>query len=420
MNFLADYLFFNSGNEVNAHYHQWSALGALATAVSRKVWIDQGYFNVYPGFLYVVLLGPPGNHKTTAMSIAKRLLREAGEISFSAECQSKEKLVAELATMEKVYIKKNGEPFVYTPYAAYVTELSQFIGIDPVKMIDFLVTVYDSEEYDQKTQKHDHQIVNGPCFTLLACTTLDWVLNYLKSDIISGGFSRRAVFVLEDWESSRRVPRPQVTPEMKEAYKRCVQRITYIHRNAFGKFEWTPEAQEWFDHWYTTRTMSSDPNVAPFDLSNDNQVLKVAMLLELATNDEMKLTVNTLQVALAMVDKVMASLPTVFSGLGRNQLAAVTNKFEMWLMKQGVPVPLREAKAFLWSNAQSVEIMQILEHMRQVGKLTLQVDQNTGQTWVVLTGQASVFPSSSQPSVTPPASTEADSPSSVDPPVVPS
>ena len=66
MNLLADYLEFQSGNEVNENYHIWSAISALSALVSRRIWVNQGYFKIF-GNLYVVLLGPPGNGKTTAM-----------------------------------------------------------------------------------------------------------------------------------------------------------------------------------------------------------------------------------------------------------------------------------------------------------------------------------------------------------------
>ena len=250
-NFLTDYLDFNSGNEANRHYHFWCGISALASLVSRKVWLDFGYFRVYPA-MYIVLLGQAGNKKTTAMDVAKDLLREVGGIPFSAECQSKENLVKFLCAQTQAFQPDPTQPaYTYTPLCIFVTELSQFIGIDPMRMVDFLVTVYDRNWYDMSTQKHGMQAVPGPYINLLGCTVPEWITSYLKTDIITGGFSRRCIFVLEEG-TNQRIPFPCITPDMRAAWARCV---AYGHKLAtvYGEFTWDAEAKEYYTSWYKTR-----------------------------------------------------------------------------------------------------------------------------------------------------------------------
>ena len=114
MNFLERYLFYNSGNEVNRNYHLWTALSMLASCTSRHVWCRMGYFTIYPN-LYVVLLGPAGNGKTTAMRCGKDLISELGSTPLSADCQSTEDLVRMLARddAQQAFIVDN-QPIVYT------------------------------------------------------------------------------------------------------------------------------------------------------------------------------------------------------------------------------------------------------------------------------------------------------------------
>ncbi len=91
-NFLANYLTFTRGNEAHELYHLWSGLVALSSIVSYRIWVPMGYFQVRAN-LYVILDGPPGDRKTTAMQQCKNLLKEVGDIPFSADCQTKESLV---------------------------------------------------------------------------------------------------------------------------------------------------------------------------------------------------------------------------------------------------------------------------------------------------------------------------------------
>lgn len=366
-NFIADYLTFNSGNEAHQHWHLWCGLSVLASCVSRKVWINMGYFRYYPQ-LYIVLLGPPGDKKSTAMNIAKRLVREVGDIPFSGQCQSKENLVKELSENERQFVYDPAKPpYLYTPINCFVTELSQFIGIDPVKMMDFLVAVWGEDVYDMKTQKHGVQLITGPFVNLLACTTPSWVTNYLKTDIITGGFSRRCLFVLE-YEETKRIAIPVVTDEMRAAWNRCVVRGQQL-RNIYGEFTWTPDAKSYFTHWYETRTIAKDPNIEYFDKTKFEQALKVGMLLSLAQSDDRILTLDHFQLALAMVDKVLVKLPQVFAGVGRNELAAISVKMEGMIRKEGGLVLEKEVVDRLWADAHGAEIYQIIAHMESVGRV---------------------------------------------------
>ena len=103
MSFLTNYQFCTQNNEVPPIYHLFSGLAALSSLVSGKVWLDRGLFYIRPN-LYVVLTGEPGVKKSTAIDIAKQLLREVGSgpCPMTAECQTKEDLTQMLATKSRV------------------------------------------------------------------------------------------------------------------------------------------------------------------------------------------------------------------------------------------------------------------------------------------------------------------------------
>lgn len=367
MNFLADYLTFNSGNEAHEHWHMWAAVSALASCVSRKVWVEMGYFRYYPQ-LYIVLLGAPGTAKSTAKDIARDLVRDVGGVPFSAECQSKENLVKQLSENERAFLyNPNKPPYIYTPLNIFVNELSQFIGIDPIKMIDFLTAVWNQNWYDMRTQRHGQQLITGPFLNVLACTTPSWVTTYLKSDVITGGFSRRAIFVLE-WEETKRIAIPNITPEMRAARERCVQRGQQL-RDAYGEFSWDADALSYYTHWYNTRTISKDPNIAFFDKTKYELIIKVAMLLQLAKGDSLRITLEAFQTAMAMIDKVLDKLPQVFTGIGRNELAAIATQLEGLIRRSGAPMLQKTVVRELYANAQTNEIYQIIAHLIEVGRL---------------------------------------------------
>lgn len=326
MSFLSDYRIYTEGTEAHPTYHTFSALTALSSIVSRRVWVEMGYFNVFSN-LYVVLVGPPGNRKTSAMSTAKKLLRELGNVPFSAESVTKEKLVLDIFA-EQRFIEDLPDRYEaqrqYAPMTVMVTELSQFLGAASMHMVDFLTTVYDQDFYDSRTKNHGETSIAGPFLNILACTTPDWITFYLKSDVISGGFSRRAIFVYE-LEKGQKIPFPRISEEAKQAWVRLVAYSQRVQKVA-GPFQWDPLAREFFIDWYDGLEIPQDEAVAGYYDSKHIQLIKISMLIALSDSTELILRKEHLEFGLALLGLAEQNLRRVFEGIGRNELNAAATK----------------------------------------------------------------------------------------------
>jgi hypothetical protein len=385
MSFLRDYREYASGSEAHPTYHTFSALVALSSIVSRKVWIDMGFFNVYPN-LYVILVGPAGNRKTSAMSVAKGLLRELKEkVPFSAECVTKEKLVMDIRDQERIieglpdtYAKQR----IYTPMTIMVTELSEFLGAGGVGMINFLTTIYDQDFYDHRTKNKGDVLITGPFLNLLACTTPDWITAYLRTDVISGGFSRRAIFVLETGKSGR-IPFPEVTSTMRAAWDRCLNHAKLLLQTK-GQFKWDPEAKTFFEKWYVALKIPTDPMIVGYYETKHIQLLKISMLIALSDSTDLVLKVNHLERGLALLQLAEDNLLRVFSGMGRNILNAASQKVMDQLnmltpqevkhpvSKQVVSIkllPEKQLRSNLWREVNGQEMDEVLKHLSDSEKI---------------------------------------------------
>lgn len=350
---------FVAGNEAHPTYHTFSALIALSSIISRRVWIDMGYFKVYPN-LYVVLVGPPGNRKTTAMSTCKGLIRSLKDIPFSAECVTKEKLVEDMATYERVFQETpTSEPIVYTPLTVCVTELSQFLGASSAHMVDFLTTVYDQDFYDLKTKNKGCETITGPHLVLLACTTPAWITARLRDDVISGGFSRRAIFVYEV-DKGARIPFPEITTKMKSAWDR-VQEYSLTLMRTGGAFFWDPAAKKFFEDWYNSMVIPKDPIVSGFYESKHIQLIKIAMLIAIAESTDLVLKKHHLECGLELLNLVEVKLPRVFEGLGRNELNSVSANL-LELVSSG-PVSEKDVQRFMYREANGEELYRVIQHL---------------------------------------------------------
>lgn len=382
-NFLRDYREFTSGNECHPTYHLFSSLIALSSIISRRVWLDMEYFTIYPN-LYVVLVGPPGNRKSSAMSTTKYLLRELKTIPFSGECISKEKLVEDMVEQERAM---EGLPDVfkdkrvYSPMTVCVTELSEFLQISAAGMIGFLTDVYDQDFYEHKTKNKGSSVVTGPFLNVLACTTPEWITTYLRSDIISGGFSRRTLFIYET-EKAARIPFPTVSPTMRAAWGRVLAHAQLL-LNVRGPFIFHEEAKQFYINWYTKLKIPTDENTVGYYETKHIQMLKVAMLVSLSEGPELVLHTRHLNAALDMLSLVERNLSRVFQSMGRNTLNQTATKVLDLLRSSpgsykdptgkdvtGYLINRKRLESIMFRDVAQDDFKLVIDHLKTIGKIT--------------------------------------------------
>lgn len=384
MSFIRDYQIYSSGNEAHPNYHFFSSLVALASICAPRVWLDFGYFKIYPN-LYVVLLGTAGNRKTTAKDICEDLLRDIGDVPISAEKTTKEKLVNDIAAEQRQFLAlPPGLEFAekYAPMTLMPTELSNFLGADEKGMIDVLTTMYDRRfrQFDNRTKNRGSDVIYGPCVNILTCTTPSWITQYLKADIISGGFSRRIIFVYERGKG-KPVPFPIVTEEQLAARKRMVE-YAQLLKTSVGPFHWA-ETQKIYEQWYCTQPRNNDDLLSGYYETKAQQILRIAMLVSLAENPNRVMLPRHWEMAVSFLDMIEENLAAVYSGLGRNVLSSVSQRV-IDLMKMSplmnirqmdgttveVPsLPEKDLRTALWRYANGREMDEILNHLLNSGRL---------------------------------------------------
>jgi len=323
MGFLQDYLFYNEENECPRDYHLWSALTVISAANGRRVYCNRGY-NTLHTMLYVTLVGKQGTRKSTAKDIAKDMFTEAcPDIPIGAAVQSREDIVKFMSSEHCLRAMNiNGEPIEYRPMVFFVNELKNWLSVNPGAMIEFLTDIYDRKYFDASTIKHGMQKILHPCLNILACETPEWIIDKLKSKIISGGFARRMIYVyITDEEQTKRIAFPRPTAEMELARQRCVKHLQKI-ATISGEFTWSPDGYKFFEDWYNTMGKPEDEVMAGYYRSKHDQLIKVSMCLALAEDDpKLVLTKDLLVLGLSMLDHIEKNMPLLSVAAGRNELA---------------------------------------------------------------------------------------------------
>lgn len=377
MSFIPDYLELTSNTESPYQYHQWSALAALSVLAGRRFWFNLGPIRYYPN-LYVVLVGHPGVKKSSALDRAKEIVREVNCCPIAAAQATKE-FIAKAMSSDKFRGKKffkNGElNEEYNQYAIFATELTQFIGVNPIGMLDFLTTVYTEKVYDCDTKGQGSDLVNGPYITMLACLTPEMLKGFLKMNILTGGFARRTVFVYGS--GGQIIPIPGYTQAQIDAKVRCIEWGKGIQSYS-GEFKFGPGGEEWYVAWYrdlhTRMTEIAKPSTEGWYKTKHEVLFKISMLIALQgmrEGDPLQILPGHLQVAeerfLLPMEK---NLERVFEGAGINPNAAAASQICRMLEAMDRPMNKKYLEAMFFDQATDLSALRdTLDHLISVGRL---------------------------------------------------
>lgn len=389
-NFFTDYLFYNSGNMVPRRYHLWSAAAILAAAAGRRFYVDYEYFQVH-ATLWICLVGRQGLRKTTAKDLAKELFVEAlPDYPLGASVESREALAKRLSGDDwlRIYKDENGAAVEWKPVVIFVNELKNFLSVNPGLMIDTLTDLYGVKFYDASTIKHGLQPITNPCINILACETPRWIIDKLKMNIISGGFSRRMLFVYETNRPAR-VTFPKIPAGGLEARERCRLHLEKI-TNMAGPFVWTPESRVFFDDWYKNLHTPDDEVLEGFYENKDVLAVKLTMISCLADwEPKLVLTKEKLQLGIAFLESIEDNLPKLTVAAGRSEVAIPQLRVLEVLKTHGGLMPekalLREIQKDFKNPTEMWSAMRFMTDNEVVIKQALQIPPDkVKKLWILL------------------------------------
>lgn len=389
-NFLTAYLHYNSGNMAPRRFHLWSAASILAAAAGRRFYVEHEYFQIHP-MLWTCLVARQGLRKSTAKDLAKELFVEAlPDYPLGSSVESREAFVKRLSGDDwlRVYVDENKASVEWKPVMLFLNELKNFLSINPGLMIDTLTDLYGQKAYDASTIKHGLQMVLNPCINILACETPRWVIEKLKLNIISGGFSRRMLFVYET-QRPLRITFPKIPQGGLEAKERCKKHLEKITTMA-GPFVWTDEGKMFFDHWYKTLVTPDDEVLEGFYENKDVLAVKITMILCLAEwEPQLLLTKEKLQLGIAFLESIEDNLPKLTVAAGRSETAVPQQKVLEVLQTHGGLLPekvlLREVQKDFKNSTELWSAMRFMTENEVILKKALQIPPDKViKSWILL------------------------------------
>lgn len=358
-NWLQMYAEYTSESESPDSFHMWTGLSVLASAVRRRVWLNQGIFLLYPN-MYVILVGPPGRvAKSTSIRMGRKILLGVDDVFFGPDSVTREELIRQMA--------KVGEKHKTAALTIHSTELSSLIEPSGIAMIQFLTDIYDGDyKWRYSTKGSGRDVINDPLLNILAGTTPSWIAEGMPEDVIGHGFTARVIFVYE--EQPRHLnPFPEESdPQLVHALTEDLKHIATLK----GAFDWHPEARDLYINHYKkiAESIPSDYRIEGFHWRKKIHLLKIAMLLSLSERDSMVIHAQDIETAWTMISGLEERMYKTFSAVGKYEHAMDMERILTQLEETG-GMTLKDIYTRNRASGDINAIGNMIAMLRQMGKI---------------------------------------------------
>lgn len=323
---LSNYVRLTDNSEPCQLYREWVGVSVIASVLQRKCYIEWDKM-IFPNF-YVILVGPSGVRKGTAMNQGYRfLVRPEMNTKLAAESITREALIRRLKKHEVTppSPEPGGKPMAHSSITVYSEEFAVFIGQNNLEFISNLTDWFDCKTpWRYETVSRGDDTINGIWVNLLGATTPAIIKNVLPQDAIGGGLTSRVIFVYAA-KKGKTVAIP-VRSEEQQAFESLLARDLEAISLLTGEFI---PSQEYIDHyitWYEHSDKNPPFQDEKFGGYNDRRSMhlrKLSMIMCASRTNTKRMILQDFENALDLLQRTERLMPKVFSGYGRLDTSAL-------------------------------------------------------------------------------------------------
>ena len=337
---ITTYLSYASVTEAPRRMHFWAAIGTVAGALRRRVWLDMKRFQWYPSF-YIIYVGPPGVvTKSTTIDIAMDLLKQVPGIKFGPNAVTWQALVTAFAAASEAF-EYQGTWHPMSPLTLAASELGSLLNLQDRDMINLLIELWDGKKsYEKVTKMSGNDTVEAPWINLQAGTTPHWIADNMPQAMIGGGLSSRCLFV---YGATKEKFIAYVDEHVEDTD--AALRLGLIHdleqiSMLCGEFKIAPDAREWGRAWYEAfwkdaASRMDDQMLEGYAARKQTHLHKTAMVLAASRCDSLVITLYDLQFANTMLLDIEQDMHKVFSRIGRTDDSLQAERFIDYVKRKG-------------------------------------------------------------------------------------
>lgn len=307
-------------------YVKWVAISTMASVLQRKVFLEWDE-PVFPN-MYIVLVGPPGARKGSAMRPGRFLIREVEGINMAANCTSDRALIDNLSRAGHESIGNEGEQVYHSSLSILSTEASVLFTKANERLTEFLTDLYDCLEYWKYDTRHEGSpVIKNAFINILGATTPRKLNDSEIFGAIGGGLTSRMIFAYAE-KKRQTIVFPWRLEEEKELFTNLYNDLLSMAL-LVGQYKIDDSFIEFYADWYPKQDANppfDDEKLEGYCNRRAKHLLKLCIIFSASRGNSMTITSEDAERAVEILEETEEFLPVVFSATGRNENLAILHK----------------------------------------------------------------------------------------------
>jgi hypothetical protein len=343
---LDHYLDYIDETEIPRDYNLWAAISAIASSLKRRVFIWRNFVQYFPN-QYVILVGPPGIGKGSAIHPVMSIVKETGSVNYLSDKITAEKIIEKLAAgflkVQPSLLSLGGTGGALTQdhsATLIAKELPVFLSSSEW-LHSLLCQLWDEHEFEYETKNKGSYKITDLCVSMLGGCVPDYVRSLSRDQMapITGGFTARTIFVYAT-KKHKLIPEGWGKPSksintLRDSLVNDLKHISSLE----GEMRLDINAQKLWNKTYAEHNKQGDFDsdaAANFTSRISAHVIKTAIAVSVSESDSLTITEDQLQRSIGYIEEIRKNVDIVFRTVGESPLAVIQDKVQEFLRIQGI------------------------------------------------------------------------------------
>lgn len=298
--FLRDYYDY-AGKLTDApeHYHLFVGLVLVSAVLGNKVYVPgYGNKNIYPN-LWVILLAPSSFfRKTTSLNIGRSIL---------GLVDRKLILPSEFTPEALTHTFKDNPQgtFIWNEFAGVLAHLERSYMLGSK---EFLTDIFDCPPFYERKTKNETVLVENPCISIMAASTIEWLNSRIKEGDLRGGFLNRFLYVPATAKSKIMA----FPPEPDESLGRVLAKMLTEIRHIQGQSDLS-QVKDLYSEWYKKHESSlarqrNQEILSGFYTRLADYTLKFSLIYQASSEGSLVISSESMQQAIALTEHLKRNI----------------------------------------------------------------------------------------------------------------
>jgi hypothetical protein len=388
MDFISAYINYNRETEPPYIYHRWAAISTISALLGRTYYVQLGPFRVFPN-LYCMFIGEPAARKSTAIKIAKKLVRASGYSHFGADTTSKEQFLIDLDGSHsefgeadkkvgtEAYDRKLEEnlwgdnPAFLEPKEVYVChdEFSDWCGASPIGLFTTLGNLWDwddEEPFSQRFKNSKAVSIYQPTVSILGGIAPELFARTFPPEIIGTGFFSRLLLIYGERSSRKYSVPPKPSDSAKQS---IIERMMRLRPPAVTELTFSEEADAMRDTLYNNWIELEDLRFRSYNNRRYTQLLKLCIIVAVSHGKEV-IDAACIVEANTYLAAAEALMPKAVGEFGKSKQSEIAHRVLEALNNSRRPLKFQELWTLVHRDLDKQEqLVEIIKGLANAGKM---------------------------------------------------